>query len=129
MIVSLCVGLHFLRGKQHVAELPRGVHLGLVGEMRRGGVAAFAAGHDGLCVNRRAEFDGGNEAVARRTVDPFGLARLCRVEGGQGAPLGRREPYRQTWLGIVEGLYDVVGAALKAVDLSPGRLPATEILL
>src|SRR5882757_5900961 len=90
-------------------------------------MAAFAAGGYGPGAHFVAKFDGGNEAVAARTV-PF----LCggirtRAERCQGTPNRRRKAHWDARPRVVEWLGDIAGQALEAIDVSPGRFPSPEI--
>ena len=80
MVAALGVGRDILGVEQHVAKFSFGEHQRLVGEMRRFGVAALAAAHDGLGANGRPEFHRRDEAVTDRSVDFLCLARVGRVE-------------------------------------------------
>src|SRR5579871_398394 len=111
----------------HVAESALREHHGLIGEMGRLGIAALAAAHERLGPYRGSELHRADETVAHRAVDLPGLARLRRVERGEGTPLRGRESHRQAGFLVVEGLHDVVGDALKAIDLTPGCIPAAEV--
>ena len=50
-----------------------------------------------------------------------------RSERSEGAPLGGSEAHRDAGRGVVEGLDDVAGEALKPVDVAPGRLPGSKV--
>ena len=55
VIPALGVALHVFAVKQHFLELSPGKHLGLVGKMRRRGIAALAAHQDAARLQARAK--------------------------------------------------------------------------
>src|SRR5690606_28313423 len=105
----------------HRPQVAGAVALGLVVEMRRVGMAAGAAGGDRAGAHLVAKFDRGDEAVAAGAVVAFGAGPAMRAERGQRAPARRGERHRDARRGVVEGLHQVAGQALEAVDLAPGR--------
>src|SRR5262249_16921805 len=60
-------------------------------------------------------------------VPLLGAAISARAERGERAPARRRERDGDAWTRIVEGVRNVVGEPLEAIDLAPRRLPAAEI--
>src|SRR5579883_2685766 len=70
MVFALGVPLQLLAVEVDLAQVAGGVALGLVVEVLRLGMAAFAAAGDGAGAHARAEFDYRNEAVAAGPV-PF----------------------------------------------------------
>ena len=82
-----------------------------------------------LGMHARTELHRRNEAIADRAVDFLRRARIRGVERCQGTPVRRGKAHRQARLGVVERLHDVVRQALKAVDLTPRRLPSAKIAL
>src|SRR3974390_3516936 len=127
MVFPFGVVLELIAVEVHFAQVAGGVALGLVVEMLRLGVAAFAASGDCQGMNLGAEFHYRNEAIPAGTV-PFFRARVCaRPEGGEGPPLRRRKADGDAGSGVVERLHDIPGEALEAVNLAPRGLPGPEI--
>ena len=90
-------------------------------------MAAFAAGGDGDSAQAGAEFHDGDEAVAAGPI-VFRRARIAfGREGREGAPAAGGEGDGDAGVLVVEGRGDVVGEALEAVDLAPGRAPGAEV--
>src|SRR5690606_14440990 len=113
----------------HLAQVAGAVTLGLVVEVRRRRVAAFAARGHRARADLVAELHRGNEAVAAGAVVALRARPAMRAERGQRAPARRGERHRDARPGVVEHLHDRAVVALVAVDLAPGRAPAAEILL
>src|SRR5271165_6773366 len=95
--------------------------------MRRRYVAAFAAGGYGLGAHFVAEFHHRDEAVAAGAVPLLRSRVSARAERRQRSPRRGGEGDGNAPAGIVEGLHDVAGEALEAVDVAPGRFPRSEI--
>lgn len=74
-----------------IPEISSSVATGLIVEMFRARVTAFAAGGNRLCPDSFAEFDNGDETVAARSVPFLGLSRGPRTERGERAPIAGRE--------------------------------------
>src|SRR5205823_6438130 len=89
--------------------------------------AALAAGRDRDRTDAVAEFHDGDEAVAAGAVDLLGALVRTRAEGRQRSPPRRREADRNARTRVVEGLHDVTGETLEAIDLAPRRFPAAKV--
>src|SRR5271170_4668833 len=63
-VAALRMRHHVLTTEEHITKPSFNEHLRLVGEMRRPGVAAFAAAHDGLGTNGRAELHRRDETIS-----------------------------------------------------------------
>src|SRR5260221_10989878 len=68
MILALDVSFQLRPVEVHLAQVARAVSRRLIAEMRRRWIAALPAGGDGSRAHAIAEFDRGDEAVARRAV-------------------------------------------------------------
>src|SRR5260370_18762770 len=90
-------------------------------------MAALAAGGDCLGADFFSELDYGYEAVAAGAVPLLCAGVGAGSEGGERTPEGRGEANWNAWGSIVEGLNDVAGEALEAVDVAPRGLPASEV--
>src|SRR6185312_166438 len=123
------MALELFRPEVHGAQVAGGVALGLVVEVGRVGVAAFAAGGDRAGMHFRAELDCRDEAVAAGAVIALRARPAMRAERSQRAPARGGERHRDAWLAVVELLHDVAVDALEAVDLAPRHAPAAEVLL
>ena len=73
MVCLFSMPLQLLGVKVHLAQVAGGVTLGLIVEVLRLDVAAFAAGGDRAGVDLVAELDAGDEAVAARAVPFLGV--------------------------------------------------------
>src|ERR1700751_1826348 len=87
-----------------VAQITGAVAFGLVVEVRRCGVAALAAGGDGLGAHFFSELDYGDEAVAAGAVPLLGAGVGTGSEGGERTPERRGEGDGDAGSGGVEGL-------------------------
>src|SRR5713226_7052999 len=105
----------------HVAQITRAVAPGLIVEVRRRGIAALAAGADGLRLHPIAELDDRHEAVAAAAVHLFRARIRARAERGERSPPRRREADRYAGRRVAERLDDGAGEALVAIDVAPGR--------
>src|SRR4051812_3988122 len=126
MVVPLDVLLDVVAIEPDVTEIAGRVALGLIAEVLRFRVAAFAACGDRSRADAVAELDNGDEAVAGGAVHllrPVG----ARAKGRQRAPPGGGEADWNAPLAIVERLDDVAVDALVAVDFTPWDLPAVEV--
>src|SRR5882757_8075048 len=94
--------LEVVRVEPDRAQLAAGIKIGLVVEVRRGGVAAFAAGGDCPGVELRAELDDRDEAVAAGAVIFPGVRPGLGPERGERTPLRRGEGHRGARLAVVE---------------------------
>ncbi len=90
-------------------------------------MAALATGGDGLRAHLVAELDHGDEAVAAGAVPLLRPGVWARSEGGERAPAEEVKPTGMLGAGVVEGLNDIAGEALEAIDVAPGRLPGSEV--
>src|SRR6185312_2994534 len=129
VVLALGVPLQLLRPEVHRAQVAGGVALGLVVEVLRVGMTAFAAGGDRAGAYLRAELDRRDEAVAAGAVVAFRAGPAVRTERGQRTPARGGERHRDARLAVVEFLHDVAVDALEAVDLAPRHAPAAEVLL
>src|SRR5690606_13782547 len=127
VIPALGMPRQLFRPEVHRPQVAGAVALGFVIEMRGFGMAAGAAGGDRAGAYLVAELDRGDEAVAAGAVVAFGAGPAMRAERGQRAPARRGERHRDARRGVVEGLHQVAGQALEAVDLAPGRAPTAEV--
>src|SRR5687768_10392809 len=112
-----------------LAQVARRVAPGLVVEMGRAGMAALAAGRDRQSPDTRSELDDRDEAVAAGAVPALRARPGARAERSERPPPARSERNRDARPGVGEGLHDVAGQALEAVDLAPRCPPAAEIAL
>src|SRR6267143_947638 len=89
VVLLFGVGPELGRREVDFAEVPGAVTLGLVVEVRGGGVAAFASGGYGACVDLGPELYNGYEAVAAAAVPFFRAGVGAGAERGQRTPHGR----------------------------------------
>src|SRR6476620_4218651 len=129
MIHPLSVSFELRRIKVYLSEIPGAVAHGLVVEVRRRRIAALATRGDCSRAHAFTELDDGDEAVAAGAVPFLRSGIWAGSERCQRSPSRRGERNRNAWSCVVELRKDVVGDALESIDLSPRRLPATEILL
>src|SRR6204780_3547181 len=127
MVVLLCMALQLVRIKVNLAQVAADISLHLIIEMPRIRMTAFATGRHRSSTHSIAKLHHCNKAVAAGSV-PL----LCPWVGlgpkrSQGTPGGVREPHWRAWHGIVEGLHNISGQALIAVDVSPGSPPGAEV--
>src|SRR2546428_168190 len=115
------------RGEVHLAQVACAVSQALVVEVLRPGVAALATRRHRKGPHAVAELDDSDEAVAARPVVPLGPLVTARPEGGERAPPRRCEAHRDARPSVGEGLHDVTGEALEAIDLPPRRAPSAEV--
>src|SRR5258708_27666659 len=90
-------------------------------------MAALAASGDGLGADFFSELDYGYEAVAAGAVPLLCAGVGPGSEGGERTPERRGEADGNAGAGVVEGLDDVSGQALVAVDIAPRGLPGSEV--
>ena len=95
--------------------------------MLRAGHAVEAAGRHGPGRHNVAELHHRHEAVAAGAVPLLGSGIGARAERGERSPPRRREAHRDAGAGVVEGLHDVAGEPLEAVDVAPRRVPLAEV--
>src|SRR3546814_796287 len=88
------VALQLLWPEVHRAQVAGAVALGLVVEVRRGGIAALAACGDGAGADLVAELDRRDEAVAAGAVVALRARPAMRAERRQRAPAPRSEERR-----------------------------------
>src|ERR1051325_1252907 len=127
VVLALGVPLELRTVEIDLSQITRAVAFRLVIEVRRRRVAALPTGGHGSGPHRLAELDDGDEAVAAGAVNPLRARVRAGAERGQRAPRGGGEAYGNARPGVGEGVNDVVGQALEAVDLAPGRLPGSEV--
>src|SRR5947208_9252614 len=126
MIRSLRVAAELRAVEVDVPQIPGGVALRLVTEVRRAGIPTLASGGDRLRPHAVGELDHGEEAVAARAVPFPGVGGGLPRERCQRAPDARGEGDRDAGLRIVEAGRDIVVEPLEPVDLTPGDLPGPE---
>src|SRR6185437_5255729 len=128
MVGLFGVPLQLRRIEVDRAQVAGGVALGLILEVRRVGIAALAASGHRARGDGGAEINASHEAVAAAAVDALGARILARRERGQRAPDGGGEFDRRAGQAVIEfRMRDGIVQALEAVDLAPGRLPASEV--
>ncbi len=87
MIFPRDVPGEFVGIKVDIAQLASRVAKGLVVEMRRRRIAAFAARGDGHGADPGTELNDGDKTVAVRAVEPLAAVVSFRAEGGERSPL------------------------------------------
>src|SRR6187549_1739106 len=126
MVAPLRVRFDLRAVEVDVSEITGAVSRRLVVEMWRRGVAALAARGYGLGADAVAELDDGDEAVPARSIDLLRSPVRPRAERRERAPSRRRERDGDAGPRVREGVLDVVGEALEAIDVPPRRLPGAE---
>ena len=86
MVASLDVLLDVRPVEVHLPQIALRVPLGLIVEVRRLRIAVQSARGDGSRADAIAEFDDGDEAVARVAVHLPGVRIRAGTEGGERAP-------------------------------------------
>src|SRR3954470_13055579 len=97
--------------------------------MGRLGIAAFAAGRDGVGTHARPELDYRDKAVAVGAVEALGRFRRVHFERGQRSVFSLTERHRNARRVVAEPGRDRRRNALEAIDLAPRHLPASEVAL
>src|SRR5690606_6794952 len=100
-VAAFDVSLEFARLEIHLAQVARAVALGLVVEVRRSRIAAFAAGGDRARGHLVAELHRGDEAVAAGAVVALRAGPAMRAERRQRAPARGGERHRDARFRIV----------------------------
>ena len=127
MVLAFGVALELGTVEVNLAQISRGVAYGFVIEVRRGPMAALAAGGHGPRAHFVAKFDHCDEAVTVCAIPLLRSGILVRAKRRERAPKRRRESDGNAGRGIAEGLDEVARQSLEAVDVAPGRLPRAEV--
>ena len=127
MVVPLGVSLQLVGIEVNLAQIPGAVPLHLIVEVPRLRMPAFPSGGYRPGAHFISKLHHRDKAVSAGAVPLLRSRVRPGAERSQRAPGGRSEPHRSARFGIVEGLHDVAGQALKAVDLSPRNLPGAEV--
>src|SRR5438067_2270771 len=128
MVLARGVALKLRAVEIDFAQVAGAVALGFVVEMRVAGMAALTARRHRHGMHLRAEFYDRDKAIAAGAV-PFFRSRVSlRPERCQRAPSRRGEADGNAGSGVIKGLNQIAGEPLKAIDVTPRCLPASEIL-
>src|SRR6266849_3666255 len=127
MVLALGVIFELRAVEIYFAQIARAVPLCLIVEVLRRRIAALSTGRHGSGPHRLAELNNGHKAVAARPINFLRSQVRTRAERRQRAPNGGSEADRYARSCVSEGMHDVIGESLEPVDVSPWRLPCSEV--
>jgi len=120
MVFALGMVFQLFTVEVDLTQVPGAIPLGLIIEVQRLRVTAFASRGHRSCTHLVSELHHGDKAVAAGPVPALGSGILPRRERGQRSPLRISEGDRNARAGIAEGLDDISVQPLKPIDYSQG---------